>query len=138
MKSKSLSARKTPVSAFLARLLQRGLGVVSVPASPSRPGHLLANASRRRSTIALETMEPRLLLSGDPVTASASGVYNVTFAGADDEIGIHLVTSGSANGGAVVDLSYFDGGLVLKHLTLGDSTVRAATTASRPTPSVFR
>ena len=56
MKSKHSSTRKASVSAILARLLQRGLGVVSVAAPPaSKPW----NTSPRRSTIALETLEPR-------------------------------------------------------------------------------
>ncbi len=122
MKSKNTSTRKASVSAILARLLQRSLGVVSVAAPSASLAVKPRNVSRRRSTIALETLEPRLLLSGDPVTSSASGIFNVAFGGTDDAIGIHLVSSSSANGGAIVDLSYFDNGSVLKHLTLGDAT----------------
>ena len=70
----------------------------------------------------LESFEPRLLLSADPVTTSAAGVYTVAFAGTDDVVGIRLSSyATSANGGVIVDLTYLDNAAVLKTLTLGDA-----------------
>ena len=70
----------------------------------------------------LESFEPRLLLSADPVTTNVAGVYTVAFAGTDDVVGIRLSSyATSANGGVIVDLTYLDNAAVLKTLTLGDA-----------------
>ena len=112
MKSKNLSTRKASVSAILARLLQRGLGVVSVaaPSAPSAPKPW--NTSQRRSMIALETLEPRLLLSGSPGALDVNGVLTGNLTADADAV---VVALSSLNGGVAAD-----GGLIIDLTVSGE------------------
>ncbi|HEY9238603.1 MAG TPA: LEPR-XLL domain-containing protein, partial [Burkholderiaceae bacterium] len=101
MKSKHTATRKASVSAILGRLLNRGLGVVSV-AAPKPP-----ITSPRRATIALEALEPRLLLSGSPGDLSAGVLTGHLTAESDTVvIGLSTLNGGvAADGGLIIDLS---------------------------------
>jgi len=98
----------------------RHLGARLSQSRRARAAH--TGRTSRRTSVLLDAMEPRILLSGDPVTSSAAGVYTVTFAGSDDTVGIHLVSDTSTNGGAIVDLTYLDDTSALRKITLGDTT----------------
>src|SRR5262245_22006528 len=67
-----------------------------------RPAHKPTQRSVR-----FERLEPRLLLSADPVTTiDPAGVQTVTFAGDDDTVTLELVsTVASTNGGVIVNLT---------------------------------
>jgi hypothetical protein len=120
MKSKNASARKAPVSTVLARLLQRGLGLMSI-AMPSAPTASKPwNTSPRRSTIALEALEPRLLLSGSPGDLS-NGVLTGNLTADSDAV---VVALSSLNGGVAAD-----GGLVID-LTVNGEMKTYGTAAS--------
>src|SRR5262245_5929528 len=71
----------------------------------------------------LEPLEPRLLLSADPVVSALANVFTVTFGNTDDAVGVQLAsTSPSANGGVIVDLTYLNNSSVPTKVTLGDAT----------------
>src|SRR6185295_14809608 len=56
---------------------------------------------------ALEALEPRVLLSADPVTSITAGVLTATFTGDADTVDIKLMsTEASLNGGVIVSLKY--------------------------------
>jgi hypothetical protein len=72
----------------------------------------------RRPNFALEILEPRLLLSADPVTSIVNGQLSATFADTDDTVVIDQAGGvQSSNGGFIVTLTY--GGA--QH-TFGDAT----------------
>ncbi len=88
-------------------------------------GERVSHSARRavrahRRDFMLEAMEPRLLLSADPLVSSAAGAYTATFGNSDDVVGIELVSS--AVSGVIVDLTYIDNASVLTKVTLGDAT----------------
>ena len=67
-----------------------------------RAGH-----DRTASPLRLEALEPRVLLSADPVTSVSAGVLSASFGGDDDVVDIRLGSSAaSADGGVIVDLQY--------------------------------
>ena len=84
-----------------------------------RIGTVRTPAKSRRPNFALEILEPRLLLSADPVTSiNDQNQLSVTFADADDAVVIDQAGDAqSANGGFIVTLTY--GGA--QH-TFGDAT----------------
>ena len=51
-----------------------------------------------QKTLLFEAMEPRILLSADPIQSGPVLTPTITFAGTNDVVGIHLV-SASGNGG---------------------------------------
>lgn len=124
MKTKSQAVRRTPVPPFLSNMVRRALGGMAGVADQTAAARPYGGTVRRPS-IALETMEPRLLLSADPsgTAFNAAGIYSVGFGGTNDVVGIHLVSATSANGGAIVDLTYFDNASVLQTRTLGTAAV---------------
>src|SRR5262249_17038778 len=66
---------------------------------------------------------PRILMSADPAVASSGGTHTVTFGATNDVVEVALAsTTASANGGAIVDLTYRDDASNVKTLTLGDAT----------------
>src|SRR5262245_51888426 len=74
---------------------RRRIGAVRTPTKPRRP------------SFALEMLEPRLLLSGDPVTSIVNDQLSVAFTDADDTVVINQAGGAqSANGGVVVTLTY--------------------------------
>ena len=84
-----------------------------------------ATAERRptqRRKVLLEAMEPRLLLSADPAFSADAGALTAQFTGANDLIGIEMMSSeASANGGVILKFTYDDAG-VTKSITKGDAT----------------
>ena len=102
------------------------IGRIAARLSQSRAARAApTRQNTRRRSVLLEAMEPRLLLSADPVTSSAAGIYSVAFAGTDDAVAIHRVsTVASANGGFIVNLSYLNEAPAPTqvNVTLGDAT----------------
>src|SRR5436190_20589161 len=90
----------------LPELMRRALGSWWPGAEP------MSSVTKRRVPafrrhFALEAMEPRVLLSADPVTVVAAGVLTATFSNADDVVDIKLAsTLASDNGGVIVNLKY--------------------------------
>ena len=66
-------------------------------------------ALRERNTppLRLEALEPRVLLSADPLTSITSGALTATFSGDNDVVDVRLAsTTASGNGGVIVNLRY--------------------------------
>ena len=117
MKKSRVSGQRHFVPAFLASLLRRAFGASDEALRrPAKAARQDRDTLQRR--FMLEPLEPRLLLSADPIVSNLGQAYSVAFGSADDVVSIQRVAQ-AGGGGLIVDLTWRDDNAAEKTLRLG-------------------